>query len=282
MKIGVRFPYDEVSSEPASIRSFVQTAETLGFDFVACIDHVLGAEHARRNPPLEGPYDERSQFREPLVLLGWISAQTERLQLATSVLVLPQRQAVLVAKQAAEVQLLSGGRLRLGVGSGWNPVEYEAMGVPYQRRGARLEEQVEVMQRLWTDPLVDFAGSFHRVDRASLRPPPVDRIPVWFGGIGRAQQDRCARLGDGFVFRKASRTAAEAMVHINTMAAELGRDPSVLGFDLSAIEMDGDMVDAIQNWESMGGTHVTLRPHGEDVLTCLRVASQRLGSMLST
>ena len=276
MKVGIRYPYDEMSQDPRSIRSFVQTAEALGFDFVACIDHVVGVEHAGRIPPLEGPYDERSLFREPFVLLAWIAGQTERLKLVTSVLVLPQRQTILVAKQAAELQALSEGRLRLGVGSGWNPVEYEAMGISYRRRGARLQEQVEVMRDLWNEQVVDFVGEFHRVDRASMLPSPPHQIPIWFGGISRAQLERCARYGDGFVFRKASRAAAEAIVNIRSLAAENGRDPDVLGFDVSAIDIDGDMTDSIHKWAIMGGSHVTLRPRGEDLLSCLQLASQRL------
>ncbi len=185
MQVGVRFPYEEIGNDPDLYAAFARRAEELGFGFLAFVDHVLGAEHARRNPPFEGPYHEESIFHEPMTLMAWLAAQTDRIELTTSILVLPQRQAVLAAKQAAEVQILSRGRLRLGVGIGWNYVEYESLGVPYRDRGARLEEQVEVMRTLWTDPLLDYEGRFHRIDRAGFRPVLGELVPIWFGGFER-------------------------------------------------------------------------------------------------
>ena len=161
---------------------------------------MLGAVHADRTPPLTGPYTEHDPFHDPFVMFAYLAGITERIGFATGVLVLPQRQTALVARQAADVDLLSGGRLRLGVGVGWNHVEYEALGQDFRTRGARQEEQIELLRRLFTEPVVDFSGRFDRVDRAALVPKPARSIPIWLGGSGDAAFDRAARLADGFIF----------------------------------------------------------------------------------
>jgi probable F420-dependent oxidoreductase len=198
VKIGVTFPQTEIGSDPAVIRDYAQTAEALGFDHLLAYDHVLGADASGR-PDWGGRYTAESQFHEPLVMFGYLAALTQRIEFITGVLILPQRQTALVAKQAAEVDVLSGGRLRLGVGLGWNAVEYEALGEDFHNRGRRIEEQIMLMRRLWTEPIVDFEGKWHRVDRAGLNPMPVQRpIPLIMGGLSDVVLDRAARIADGW------------------------------------------------------------------------------------
>ena len=175
MKLGAVFPTTEIGTDPIVIRDFAQTAEDLGYSHILIYDHVLGAPHDDREPRLMGPYTENDAFHEPFVLLAYLAAATTRIELATGVIILPQRQTALVAKQAIELDLLSSGRFRLGVGLGWNFVEYEALGVPYAGRGARMEEQLEVIRRLWREPIVDFDGAHHRIDRAGLPGLAVSR-----------------------------------------------------------------------------------------------------------
>ena len=200
MKIGVVYPQIELGEDPNAVRRIGKAVEDLGFDYLLAYDHVLGAVHDDRTPPLPGPYTERDPFHDPLVMFGYLAGITERIGLATGVLVLPQRQTALVARQAADVDLLSEGRLRLGVGVGWNHVEYEALGQDFRTRGAREEEQIGLLRRLFVEPVVDFGGRFDRVDRAALIPKPARAIPIWLGGSGEKAFDRAARLADGFIF----------------------------------------------------------------------------------
>jgi len=202
MDIGVVFPQYEIGADPAGVRDFAQAAEGLGFAEILAFDHVLGAEHDRRDPPLSGPYTEEHEFHEPLVLFAYLSALTERIRFTTGVLVLPQRQVALVAKQAAQVAVVSGGRLRLGIGVGWNHVEYEALGSRFTDRGARSEEQVQVLRALWARDIVDLDGRWHRIDRAGIRPRPPEPIPILFGGLSSVAYERAARLGDGFLLTR--------------------------------------------------------------------------------
>jgi probable F420-dependent oxidoreductase len=237
MKVGIVFPQTEIGADPIVLRDFAQTAEGLGFSHILAFDHVLGVEHADREPPLTGPYTEASTFHEPLTLFAHWAAMTTDIGFATGVLVLPQRQAPLVAKQAAEVAILSGDRLRLGIGVGWNHVEYAGMGAEWSGRGARQEEQVELMRRLWTGEVLTFEGRWHRIDRAALAPAPTRPVPVWFGGFSDAAHDRAARMGDGFLFARvgervsggrptqAVETVLEQADRMRARVAELGRDP---------------------------------------------------------
>src|SRR3954447_3590232 len=181
MQIGVVYPQTELRGDPIAARRFGMAAEELGFDHLLAYDHVLGAVHAGRSRALTGPYDELDPFHDPFVLFAYLAGITERLEFTTGVIVLPQRPTALVARQAADVDLLSGGRLRLGGGVGWNYVEYEALGYGFRGRGARQEEQIDVLRRLFTDPVVDFSGRFHRIDRASLNPKPARPIPLSVG-----------------------------------------------------------------------------------------------------
>src|SRR5438046_150863 len=199
MQYGVVFPQIEFGNDVQAIKDYAQTAEGLGYDYLLVYDHVLGA-HPNREPKLTGPYTYEHPFHEPMVFFGFLAGVTTRLELTTGILIVPQRQTVLVAKQAAEVDVLSGGRLRLGIGLGWNYVEYDALGEKFQNRGRRVEEQVEVLRKLWTEPLVNFKGAYHVINNAGLNPMPVQRpIPIWFGGSAEPALRRAARLADGWM-----------------------------------------------------------------------------------
>ena len=261
VKVGVGIPEQTIGFDPAVVADFAVTAEELGFDYLTCVDHVLGTEHADRNPPFpaEGIYTENSIFHEPLTLFAFLAARTRRIELVTAVLVLPQRQTALVAKQAAEIALLSGHRLRLGVGTGWNYIEYESLGTDFATRGRRQEEQVELMRQLWSEPLLRIDTDFHRIERAGLNPRLDQPVPIWFGGFSKVQQDRCARIGDGMLWGRNSSLSREGNRFIRERAAEVGRDPDSIGFQASVIARDGDSLEhAIQAWGEAGGTHATV------------------------
>jgi probable F420-dependent oxidoreductase len=261
LKLGAIFPTTEIGSDPAAVRDWAQAAEALGYDHVIIYDHVLGAVHERREPVLIGPYTERDAFHEPFVLLAYLAAVTERVELTTGVLILPQRQTALVAKQAIELDLLSRGRLRLGVGTGWNHVEYESLGVPFADRGARLDEQVALLRRLWSEPVVDFRGAFHRVDRAGLLPLPARRIPIWFGGFTPVALRRAARTGDGFLFGAAPSRMLGLLASLRERLAAEGRDGA--GFGSEAVVDYSAPRDSwgreLELWREAGGTHASLR-----------------------
>jgi probable F420-dependent oxidoreductase len=182
--------------------------------------------HEGREPKLWGPYTEQHPFHEPFVLFGYLAGVTTTLELETSVIILPQRQTVLAAKQAAEVDVLSGGRLRLGLGTGWNYVEYEGLDVPWAKRGKRFDEQIELLRRLWGDPVVDYKGTFHRIDRAGIAPRPAHQIPIWLGGGSDVSLRRAARTGDGFTFAGAGRSVAAQAAKLRGYLSEEGRDPA--------------------------------------------------------
>src|SRR5713226_5417876 len=196
MQIGVTFPQNEIGSDPAAIRDYAQTAEGLGYSHLLAFDHVLGADTTHR-PGWKG-YTYQNMFHEPFVLFGYLAALTH-LELVTGVIILPQRQTALVAKQAAEVDVLTGGKLRLGVGVGWNSVEYEALGLDFRTRGRAIEEQVEVLRLLFSKEVVTYKGKFTTITEAGLNPLPVHRsIPIWMGGSADVLLRRVARLGDGW------------------------------------------------------------------------------------
>ena len=200
MHIGIVYPQTELGGDPSAVRRFGRAVEDLGFDYLLAYDHVLGAVHADRTPPLWGIYNEHDPFHDPFVMFGYLAGITDRIGFATGVLILPQRQTALVARQATDVDLFSGGRLRLGVGVGWSQVEYEALGQEFKTRGARQEEQIQLLRQLFTEPVVDFSGRFDRVDRAALVPKPARPIPIWLGGFSDKVHERAARLADGFIF----------------------------------------------------------------------------------
>ncbi len=261
MEIGVAYPQTESRGDPAGVRRFGTAIEDFGFDHLLTYEHVLGAVHAGRTPPLIGPYTERDPFHDPFVMFAYLAGLTERIRFATGILVLPQRQTALVARQAADVDLLSGGRLRLGVGVGWNPVEYEALGQDFHTRGARQEEQIELLRRLFTEPVVDFSGRFDRVDRASLVPKPSGPIPIWLGGSGEKAFDRAARLADGFIFFGGGVDhTIDSWTRLRQRVASLGRSLDNFGGDYVALSGRdvGELTSEISAWRAAGGTHVTV------------------------
>lgn len=263
IRFGAVFPTTEIGTDPVAIRDWAQAAEELGYSRIVAFDHVLGADHHGREAMLGHlPYTEKHPFHEPLVLLGYLAAITRRIELATGVLVLGQRQAVLAAKQATQVDLLSGGRMVLGVGAGASPVEYEAMGVPYAGRFQRLEEQIAVMRALWREPLVDFTGTYHRIDRAGLLPQPEAKsIPVWIGGRTEPMYRRAARIGDGFMFGTDGPAAHAGARRLHELLLTEGRDPAM--FPMDAYTAYGWGPDhwhrELSTWQSLGGTHLTVR-----------------------
>jgi probable F420-dependent oxidoreductase len=261
VKIGAIFPHLEIGHDPVVIRDWAQAAEGLGYSHILVYDHVIGAVHEDRQPPLMGPYTEASAFHEPFVLFGYFASCTSRIELATGILILPQRQTVLVAKQAAEVDLLSGGRLRLGVGTGWNYVEYESLNERFQDRGARQEEQVELLRRLWSEPVLDYAGKWHRVDRAGLKPLPGRQIPIWFGGFVDAAFERAARIGDGFIFGASQADNLAALGRVRHFVEAQGRDPAAFGIEAMVNYQSGP--DAwrgeIEQWQAAGADYVSMR-----------------------
>lgn len=261
MKIGAIFPTCEIGDDPTFIRDWVQTAEGLGYSHVVCYDHVLGAEHEGRTPPLGGPYTEDDPFHEPFVVMTYMAALTERIEFASGILILPQRQTVLVAKQAAELQLLSRGRLRLGVGTGWNYVEYESLREDFDSRGKRFTEQVELLRKLWTEEILDYRGEFHRVDRASLLPRPQAEIPIWFGGFNDVAFRRAAKCGDGVIYGSTPRRMEKMLARVGELLEENGRDPSHFGAEAMVDFSAGPeaWVKEVEHWQRIGGTHLALR-----------------------
>jgi probable F420-dependent oxidoreductase len=261
MEIGVVYPQIELLGDPTAVRRFAVAAEDLGFDYLLSYEHVLGAVHADRSPPLSGPYTEHDPFHDPFVMFAYLAGITHRIRFATGILVLPQRQTALVARQAADVDLFSGGRLRLGVGVGWNHVEYEALGQDFHTRGARQEEQIQLLRRLFAEPVVDFLGRFDRIDRAALLPKPAGSIPIWLGGSGEKAFDRAARLADGFIlFSGGVDQATEVWAQLRERVARAGRSVDEFGGDYVA-RSGGDMGELtreIEAWRQAGGTHLSV------------------------
>ena len=260
MKVGVVFPQIETSPDPGPIREFVQAVEELGFAHVTFYDHVLGASPDRPGG-WKGPYTDKDPFHEVFVTLGYIAAITTNIELVTGVLVLPQRQTALVAKQAAEIDLLSGGRLRLGVGLGWNAVEYEALGTDFATRGRRIEEQVEVMRLLWSRRVVDFKEESHSISLAGINPMPTRMIPVWMGGSAVAAKRRIARIADGWMVNTPTELDPKAaVVEMRQMVADARRDPDDFGVDIRLSLADGvEMVATeMSEWHDLGVSHATL------------------------
>jgi probable F420-dependent oxidoreductase len=261
MRFGAVFPTTEIGNDPIAIRDYAQTAEALGCVRLTAYDHVLGADHADRDPELRGPYTQHDPFHEPFVLFGFLAAHTTRIELATGVLVLPQRQAVLVAKQAAEADLLSGGRLVLGVGTGWNHVEYTALGTTYRDRARRFDDQLLVLRELWEHELVDYQSPFHRIERAGLVPRPMRQIPLWLGGSAEASLRRSARVGDGHIFAGNTERHFEAATRLAELLGEHDRDRATFGMDMFVDFADGPDCwhDRAARWERAGGSLMSMR-----------------------
>lgn len=264
MKIGAVIPHHEIGDDPGAIRDYAQGAEQLGIDHLMIYDHVMGADRDRPGG-FEGPYDKDVAFHEPFVLFGFLAACTRRVDLVTAVLILPQRQTVLVAKQAAEVAILSGNRLKLGVGVGWNELEYQALDQDFGTRGRRQAEQVELMRRLWTEDAFSFEGEFHTIDHSSILPRPSAPIPVLFGGSAPAVLERCARLGDGWMpLGSPSDKVVARIARLRELRAEAGRDWDDFSIYAQAQYAGGDAerwAAHAAKWSELGATHLAVATH---------------------
>jgi probable F420-dependent oxidoreductase len=262
MKLGVVFPQTEIGNDPSVVRDYAQAAEDLGYSHLLAFDHVVGGHPDRFREWRSPPYTHESQFHEPFVLFGYLAAATTRLGLVVGVLVLPQRQTALVAKQAAEVQSLSQGRLRLGVGIGWNFVEYEALNENFRNRGARIEEQIDVLRRLWSQDVVVFEGRFHRLNQVGINPRPAERIPIWVGGTADAVLRRTARLADGW-FPQAAPGAelTEMLDRLRQYVREAGRPTEAVGVEgrlTIAQTPEADWGATVQAWRDLGADYLSV------------------------
>jgi len=266
MLAGAIFPQLEIGSDPVTIRDYAQTAEGLGYHHILAYDHVLGADPANR-PGWRG-YTHQDPFHEPFVLFGYLAGLTTRIAFTSGVIVLPQRQTALVAKQAAEVDILSAGRLRLGVGIGWNAVEYEALGQDFHTRGRRLEEQIALLRRLFAEELVTFEGRWEHVHAAGLNPLPTRRaIPIWIGGgTADAVLARVAAIGDGwFPQMRPEPDGRLALQKLRAFAAAAGRDPAAIGIEARLNLREGgvgELAPLARAWQALGATHIGVNTMG--------------------
>jgi probable F420-dependent oxidoreductase len=259
MQIGVVFPQTEIGPDVGPIKAYAQAAEELGFAHLLAYDHVVGAD-PEVHKPWKGPYDIDTTFHEPFVLFGYLAGLIT-MELVTGIIILPQRQTVLVAKQAAEVDLLSEGRFRLGVGIGWNPVEYQALNMSFGDRGVRSEEQIELLRRLWTEPSITFEGHHHLVSGAGIAPLPVQRpIPIWIGGSSPRAYERMGRVADGwFPQTPPGPKLDEAKAIVHAAAVEAGRDPAALGMEGRVNWASGGIDTVVEHagrWRDAGATHL--------------------------
>jgi len=265
VRIGAVFPQTEIGTDPADVARWATQVEQLGYQHIVVYDHVLGAGTSTR----EGwrGYSSDDSFHEVFVLLGYVAALTTSVELVTGVLILPQRQTVLVAKQAAEVDVLSRGRMRLGIGVGWNPVEYEGLGESFANRGARSEEQIELMRALWAAPTITYHGRWHHVDNAGIRPLPVrQNIPIWIGGVAETVLRRIGRIGDGWLPQRPPDDEAAALLdRIRGYAGEAGRSPTEIGIEARltiAREPRDSWLAFVTGWQTLGATHLGINTMG--------------------
>ena len=263
MRLGAIFPQTEIGADPAGVRDFAQAAESLGYEHLLVFDHVLGADASKREN-WSGYYDHKDMFHEIFVLFGYLAGITEKIELVSGILILGQRQTALVAKQAAEVDVLTGGRLRLGIGVGWNAVEYEALGEDFHNRGRRCAEQIRLMRALWTEEVVSFKGRFHEVTYAGINPLPVQRpIPIWIGGGSEPVVRRIGRISDGwFPVFKPDQAGRERIEQMREYAKQAGRDPLSIGIEgrvnLEDRRSPDDWQKASEAWAKAGATHLSV------------------------
>ena len=267
MRVGVVFPQTEIGADPVSVRDYAQSAESLGFDHLLAYDHVLGA-NAESRPGWGGAYQHTSLFHEPFILFSYLAGITETIEFVSGIIILPQRQTVLVAKQTAALDVLSGGRLRLGIGIGWNQVEYEALGENFHNRGRRSEEQIDVLRQLWTNELVTYDGKWHKITDAGLNPLPVQQpIPIWFGGTSDAVMRRLAKIGDGWFPQRfgPDEEGRRIIETLRSYISEAGREPSDVGIE-PRISVSQDDPDAwateASAWKELGATHISVNTMG--------------------
>ena len=268
-KLGAIFPQTEIGNDTGAIREYAQATESLGYDFLLAFDHVLGA-NAETHTDLTGPYRHYDAFHEPFVLFGYLAAVTSSVELATGIIILPQRQTALVAKQAAAVDVLSNGRLRLGIGVGWNHVEYEALNENWRNRGARSEEQIDVMRQLWTNELITYEGKWHKITDAGILPLPVQRpIPVWLGGASDRTVRRIAAIGDGWILTGRPDDRAKGLIDkLHAYAEEAGRDIATIGLEgwvSASIGGPDEWAKEAAGWKALGATHVSLNTMRADL-----------------
>ena len=265
MRIGAVFPQTEIGADPAAVKDYAQAVEGLGLDHILTFDHVLGGNAATHD--LKGPYKHTDSFHELFVLYGYLAGITEKIELTSGIIILPQRQTALVAKQAAAIDILSQGRLRLGVGIGWNDVEYEALGMNFGDRGKRVEEQIDVMRALWCNDLITYEGKWHKITDAGLNPlPPQQPIPVWFGGHADAVMRRVARIGDGwFPIFELDDAGKAALDKLRGYIEEAGRDPEDVGiesFNTAAGTTPDQWAQSAADWKQQGASHISINTMG--------------------
>jgi probable F420-dependent oxidoreductase len=268
MKIGVTYPQTELQGDPQAVRRIGLAAEELGYDHLLTYDHVLGATHDRE-PKLWGPYTDKHPFHDPFIMFAHLAAMTRRIEFVTGILVLPQRQTALVARQAADLDLLSNERFRLGVGIGWNYVEYDSLGQSFRSRGNRLGEQISLLRRLWSEPLVNFKGTFDHIERAALNPRPRRVIPIWLGGFAEVALRRAAALGDGFIFAHGAADAFELVPRLRQFLKEAGRSENGFGLhcNMNQARSPQHVVETALRWRDIGGTHVSVVTMGQNFTT---------------
>lgn len=259
MKIGMIYPQTELQGDPEAVRRIGLAVEAAGFDHLLAYDHVLGAHHDREPKP-NGPYTDKHPFHDPFVMLAYLAAITRRIELVTGVIILPQRQTALVARQAADVDLLSGQRLRLGVGIGWNHVEYESLGQDFHTRGKRVDEQIGLLRDLWTQPVVDFTGRFDRIDRATLNPRPKRSIPLWLGGFSEPALKRAARVADGFIFVDGASDSDALLAKLRSHLEAEGRAAAPFGLQCNMLTSKSPeaVIKRASRWRDAGGSHAAV------------------------
>ena len=257
MKIGAVYPQTELRGDPDAVRRIGLAAESLGYDYLLAYDHVVGAVHADREPALTGPYTEHDPFHDPFVMFAYLAGITDRLEFATGVLILPQRQTVLVAKQSADLDLLSGGRLRLGVGVGWNYVEYNALGQSFARRGQRADEQIGILRSLWRGEVTSYDGEFDRLDRGVVLPAPKRNIPIWVGGFSAPGFASGLPRGDGLVFGGRESAVPAGLAALRNEATEKGCSLDGFGLEYLALRVPtiNNTANHAERWRDAGGTH---------------------------
>ena len=264
MRIGAVLPHNEIGNDPGAIRDYARGLEAQGLTHLLVYDHVLGAERDRPGG-FEGPYDKDVAFHEPFTFLSFVAAVTDTIELTPAVLILPQRQTALVAKQAAELAVLSGGRLRLGIGTGWNTVEYEALNEEFSNRGRRQGEQVELLRRLWSEDTITFPGEYHTVVQAGIKPRPAAPIPILFGGSAAPLLERCARLGDGWMpLGTPNDKASQRLDTIRRHRAAAGLSMDGFAIQAQAQYAGGDPErwrTHAQRWHGLGATHLAIATH---------------------
>jgi probable F420-dependent oxidoreductase len=288
MKIGVVFPQTELGGDVGAVRAYGEAADSLGYTHLVAYDHVVGADPAV-HAGWAGPYDVSTTFHEPFVMFGYLAGVTS-LELVTGIIILPQRQTALVAKQAAEVDLLTRGHFRLGVGLGWNRVEYEALGQSFEQRGRRLSEQIELLRRLWTETSITHTGTYDTITGAGIAPRPMQRpIPIWIGGVSDAAYRRIGRLADGWFPRIPPDEALHrALEVIGAAARDVGRDAGSIGMEARVgwAPTDADRVSTeVEAWRQAGATHLAIDTMStgqhsvDDHITALKRAADAIGSM---